>query len=215
MASVLVINPNSNEQVTADIRAALSSLGFANGPQIRCVTLTQGPFGIETQADIEAVTLPLCELVRGAPDDGFVIACYSDPGLHVCREAVAKPVVGIAEAAISTAMTLTDRFGVIAILERSIARHLRYIRQLGVQDRLAGELALELHVHELADHRTTYGRLTRIAERLRDDLGANSIILGCAGMARYRQQLEEHLGIPVIDPVQAAVAMVIGRVVLL
>lgn len=212
MASILVINPNSNEQVTAGIREAVSPFGFSNGPEIRCATLLDGPYGIESQADVEAVTLPLRDMVRGAADDGFVIACYSDPGLHVCREAVFKPVVGIAEAAISTALAITDQFGVVAILDCSIPRHLRQIRQLGVKDRLAGELALNLHVHELADEGLTYGKLTQVAERLRDECRAGSIILGCAGMARYREQLEQHIGLPVIDPVQAAVAMLIGRI---
>jgi allantoin racemase len=42
----------------------------------------------------------------------------------------------------------------------------------------------------------------------RDEAGA--IVLGCAGMARHRGPLEQAVGIPVIDPTQAAVAMAIG-----
>jgi Asp/Glu/hydantoin racemase len=38
------------------------------------------------------------------------------------------------------------------------------------------------------------------------------IVLGCAGMARHRAPLEAALGIAVIDPTQAAVAMAIGAV---
>jgi len=37
-------------------------------------------------------------------------------------------------------------------------------------------------------------------------------VMGCAGMARHRKPLEEALGIPVIDPTQAAVAMALGAV---
>jgi Asp/Glu/hydantoin racemase len=36
--------------------------------------------------------------------------------------------------------------------------------------------------------------------------------MGCAGMARYRQSLEDTLGVPVIDPSQAAVANAIAAV---
>jgi len=36
--------------------------------------------------------------------------------------------------------------------------------------------------------------------------------MGCAGMARHRRPLEATLGVPVIDPTQAAVAMAIGAV---
>ena len=36
---------------------------------------------------------------------------------------------------------------------------------------------------------------------------------GCAGMASHRSNLESKIGIPVIDPVQAAVSMAIHRVI--
>jgi Asp/Glu/hydantoin racemase len=36
--------------------------------------------------------------------------------------------------------------------------------------------------------------------------GANVIIMGCAGMADYRQSLEDNLQVPVIEPGQAAIA---------
>jgi Asp/Glu/hydantoin racemase len=36
--------------------------------------------------------------------------------------------------------------------------------------------------------------------------------MGCAGMAPYRDPLEKTLGIPVVEPTQAAVTMAIGRV---
>jgi len=36
------------------------------------------------------------------------------------------------------------------------------------------------------------------------------VVMGCAGMARYRDRLEDALQVPVIDPTQAAVAMAIG-----
>jgi Asp/Glu/hydantoin racemase len=43
---------------------------------------------------------------------------------------------------------------------------------------------------------------------------ADVVILGCAGMASFRTDLETHLGIPVVEPCQAATAMAIGRVAL-
>ena len=56
---ILVINPNSNPAVTAGLDAALAPLRLHHGPSIRCTTLAKGPFGIETQKDVEQVTLPL------------------------------------------------------------------------------------------------------------------------------------------------------------
>ena len=119
------------------------------------MTLSEGPFGIESQKDVEQVALPLRRLVESDnASDAFVIACYSDPGLHVCREGTTRPVFGIAECGVLTALASAERFGVIAILQRSIARHMRYLRQMGLMDRLAGERPLELSVAESASEKT-------------------------------------------------------------
>ena len=61
---ILVINPNSNHLVTQGLEDALKPLGFAEGPEIVCETLNEGPFGIESQADADSVTMPLRRLVE-------------------------------------------------------------------------------------------------------------------------------------------------------
>ncbi len=205
---ILVINPNSDESVTEGMIRELKGFHFSEGPRIECVSLSDGPFGIESQADIEAVTLPLRKMVSESSNvDAFVIACYSDPGLHVCREASEKPVFGIQECGVLTAMSLGDRFGVIALQERSIRRHLRYLRQMGVMERLAGERAASLSVRESVSGKGTFEKLLKASKQLRDSDQADTIILGCAGMATHRAKLELVIGIPVIAPVQAAVSM--------
>jgi Asp/Glu/hydantoin racemase len=210
---ILVINPNSNARVTFNLAEALRPLLFEGGPEIDCVTLNEGPFGIETQADADSVTMPLRALVAADNSaDAFVIACYSDPGLHVCREATPRPVFGIAESGVLTALARGDRFGVIAIAQRSISRHMRYLRQMSLTDRLVGERPLNMSVAETASGDGTLAQMIDIGRKLKDEDGANTIVMGCAGMSRHRAALEDALGIPVIDPTQAAVAMALGVV---
>jgi allantoin racemase len=207
---ILVINPNSNPEVTAGLRDAVQPFARLQGPEIACIELPEGPFGIESEADVLAV-IPLLEAsIRADPADAFVIACYSDPNIAVCRRATPRPVFGIGESAMLTAMTRGRRFGVVAILEDSIPRHLRYIEALGIERRLAAERALELRVHELADEARTWDRLVEVATALRDEDKADVVILGCAGMSRYRRRLETLLGLPVIDPSQAAVGFAVS-----
>src|SRR5262245_21711778 len=125
----------------------------AGGPEIHCVALVEGPPAVESQTEADSVILPLCRLVRESESDAaaFVIACFSDPGLFAAREATAKPVLGIAECGILTALTLGHRFGVISILARSVPRHLRYIAAMGVGSRLAGDLPIGFGGAELGD----------------------------------------------------------------
>jgi Asp/Glu/hydantoin racemase len=212
-ARIVVVNPNSNEAVTKGLADALAPVSFADGPEIECRTLAEGPYGIETQEHVESVTLPLGRLVADSTDaDAFVIACYSDPGLAVCREATARPVFGINEAGVLTALARGERFGVIAIGQRSIRRHVRYMRQMGLMDRFAGERPLNMSVAETASGEKTLDRMIAVGTELRDEDGADVVVMGCAGMARHRKPLEAALGIPVIDPTQAAVAMALGTV---
>jgi Asp/Glu/hydantoin racemase len=210
---IVVINPNSTQAVTDAIDAALRPWRMAGGPAIECVTLAEGPPGIETQAQVEQVVQPICRLVRAREDAAaFVIACFSDPGLHAAREATARPVFGIAECGLLTALTQGERFGIVAILATSLPRHLRYVRQLGLAARSAGDLPLGLGVVELADEARSLERMVEVGRRLRDHLGADVLVLGSAGMARYRAALAAALGVPVVDPTQAAVTIAIGAV---
>lgn len=205
---IVVINPNSTEAVTEAMSAALEPLRLPGGPEIECLTNADGPPGIESQADVDLAAVQTREIVarRANSASAFVIACYSDPGIHACREATDQPVYGIAESGVLCAMSTVERFGVVAILEKSIPRHMRYIRTLGFESRLAGERPLGLGVVELSNESVTYGRLLETGKQLRDIDGAQAIVLGCAGMARYRATLEDDLGVPVIDPTQAAVS---------
>jgi Asp/Glu/hydantoin racemase len=211
---ILVINPNSTVAVTQVIDDAMTPLRIPGGPEIVCLTLDEGPPGVESQTDADRVIQPLCRMIHDHEADAaaFVIACFSDPGLFSAREATAKPVLGIAECGILTALTLGHRFGVISILAGSVPRHLRYIGAMGLGQRLAGDLPVGLGVTELADERATLTRMIDVGRRLRDDHGADVLVMGCAGMARYRSDLEEAVRIPVVEPTQAAVSIAIGRV---
>jgi Asp/Glu/hydantoin racemase len=211
---ILVINPNSTEECTRGIDEACAPLRMPGGPAIDCVTLKEGPPGIESQQQVDGVIAPMLRLIKRKEKQyaAFVIACYSDPGLHSLREATKKPVLGISECGILTALTLGQKFGVIAILKQSSPRHLRYVGALGVSGRLAGELQVGLRVVELSNEKKTFRRMVEVGRTLRDAHGADVVIMGCAGMARYRKPLQDELGIPVVEPTQAAVTMAIGRV---
>lgn len=218
--TIFVINPNSTQAVTSAFDTALNPLRVAGGPRIVSLTLEEGPPGVQTQMDVESVTLPLTQRVReldaqhGDAAGAFVIACFSDPGLHAVREVTRKPVLGISECGMLTAMTLGQRIGVIAILRQSLARHARFFGASGFTGRIAAELPLELGVVELSDEARTRERLLAVGRRLRDEHQSDVVVLGCAGMAAYRDWLQHELGIPVVEPTLAATGMAIARVLL-
>lgn len=214
MKSLIIINPNSSQAVTDGIDRAVDPLrGF--GIPIRCLTLAEGPAGIESQQQADGTIVAMLKLAAAQPDAaGYVIACFGDPGMHALRDQTNLPVLGIQESAVLTALTLGQRFGVIAILPNSIPRHLRAFGAMGVLDRFAGDRALGLGVAELGDPDRCLSAMIAIGKRLRDDDGADVLIMGCAGMAQYRARLEIETGLPVVEPCQAAAAMALGQIAL-
>ena len=212
MLPIVIINPNSTEAVTVGMRAAVKPLLQPDGPRIECVTLSGGPPGIETDQHVAAAVQPICDVIRERQDaaSAFVIGCYSDPGIREARAIGGTPIFGIAESAMLTAMTRGARFGVISILEQSIPRHERYVCELGFEKRAAGDRAIGLGVTELADGEGMFARMLEVAVRLRDEDGADVLILGCAGMARYCGRLEQSVSLPVVEPTQAATTFALG-----
>ena len=213
-AAVVVLNPNSTQAVTDALCAALEPMRLPGGPEIECATLAGAPAGIETDADVAAVVGPLCAFfrARSAKASAFVIACFSDPGIEAARRSVDRPVFGMAESGYLTALTRGERFGVISILPEAVVRHRRHIERIGVAARLVADLPVGLGVTELADAPRAFPRLCEVGRALRDEHRADVLLLGCAGMAQYRRGLEAALGLPVVEPVQAAVTLAFGAV---
>ena len=212
--TIYVINPNSTERVTRGIDEAVAPLRMAGGPTIECLTLVDGPPGIQSQRDVDGLIPALLKRAASLENEAaaFVVACFSDPGIHSLREQSTKPVLGIAECGVLTALTLGQRFGIVAMLQNSIPRHLRYLGAMGVMGRFAGDLPVNLTIQDMADERITLERMIGVGRSLRDTHHADVLVMGCAGMARFREPLERALGIPIVEPTQAAVTMAIGRV---
>lgn len=212
---IYVINPNCLEAVTAAIDSAVERFRIYPAIEFECLTLKDGPAGVQTQVDADHVIPKLSARVDQLEEQAsaFVIACFSDPGIHSIRERTAKPVVGIGEAAMMTACTLGQRIGVIAISSKSIARHLRYYGSIGLLGRLANERPIDLTVAETSDEKLTLKRMIEVGAQLHREDGADVLVMGCAGMAGLRDALQQALGVPVVEPCQAAAGMALGRVV--
>jgi allantoin racemase len=204
---ILVINPNSNASVTRGLEKSLLPLCPDLGIDVECHTLAEAPFGIETDDDIDQVAPLVVEHIGRHPGfDAYVIACYSDPGLAEARRNFSVPVLGIHESATALCAGHGRRFGVLALGRESIQRHIAYVRQLGFQAYHAGERPMNISVDEAANDPATLDKIIENGRLLIEEDGAETIILGCAGLAAWRKAAQRSLGVPVIDPVIAAVS---------
>jgi Asp/Glu/hydantoin racemase len=214
VSRILVINPNSSASVTAAIDAAVQPLRLQDGPIISVAGLDSGPPGIATQRDSDSVVMPLVDWVARDDANAFVLACFSDPGLHAVREAAGgRPAMGIAECGILRALTLGERFGIIALSTASVRRQQRMVRQMGVDSRYAGSCPVQASAADTAGD-AIRARLIAAGHELVRQRGADVVVLGCAGMAAHRRAIETEIGCPVVEPTQQAVVAAMGALLL-
>lgn len=208
---ILIINPNTTWSMTEKIGACARSVVRA-GTQVTSVSPAMGPASIESHYD-EALAVPglLQEIAKGEQSgvDGYVIACFGDPGLKAARELARGPVVGIAEAAMHMASMVGSHFSVVTTLGRTMGQAWHLAEIYGMQRFCANVRACELPVLELeVPGSNARERITDECRRALAEDGCDSIVLGCAGMADLCKQLQQTLGVPVIDGVAAATTMV-------
>jgi len=113
-------------------------------------------------------------------------------------------VVGVAEAGFLTACMLGLRFGVLVgpIKDATFTENLLWT--YGLEKRCAGVQTLDISVLDLhANRAATLAGLTVAAKSLAAR-GAEVLLLGCAGLSDFRAEFEQQMGLPVIDPVEAA-----------
>ena len=212
---ILVINPNTTQSMTDKIGDAARSVA-ASGTEITALSPDKGPVSIEGYYD-EAFCVPgVVECVMDGADagyDGFVLACFDDPGLHSCRTAVAEPVVGICEAAMHAATMIASSFSVVSTLPRSIPVIEDLGHRYGMERRLKRVWAADIPVLALEEEGSDAREKVQAAvlRAIKED-NSEAVILGCAGMADLTAWLTKETGVPVLDGVACAIKMVEGLV---
>ncbi|ADU72913.1 aspartate/glutamate racemase family protein [Pantoea sp. At-9b] len=212
-----VINASSRRDtgITENIAASLSWMQFPAAPEIVCVTLADGPCGIVSARDSDdaaPAVLRFIEQKAQQPDSaGFVVACFSDPGVHAARELTSKPVVGIGEAGLSAALSLGDVIGSLGVSAGRGSKVWRLARTMGVHHRLIGHQGLGLDYAELQQPAQVEQRLIAAAQQLKA-AGAEALLFAGAGLARYVSALEQAVELPVVDPTQAAAGLVLAQI---
>jgi allantoin racemase len=203
---IWVINPNTTQAMTDKIadcaRAVAGDAVIVTG-----VTSEIGPESIESHYD-EALSVPgvLRAVQRGEQEgvDGFVIACFGDPGLDAAREVAAGPVIGIAEAAMHTASHLGTGFSVVTTLARTIGQAAHLAERYGMQRFCRGIHACEIPVLDLDTDPNARKVITEACREAIEVDGSDAVVLGCAGMADMCGEISAELGVPVVDGVSAA-----------
>ncbi len=200
---ILVINPNSSLEMTQSIRDSLDGV-CRTDTSLDVVRLDAAPPAIESATDVAMSVPHLLDKVRWADQEGYdsvILACFSDPGLEAARETTDRLVLGIEQTTLAVAAMLGHKYTILTPRPSRIPSKEQDVRRFRQDAACASVRALDLSVEQTeADPSLTKQRVIEVARRAIEEDGAEVIILGCAGMVGYAEELEKTLGIIVLDP---------------
>ena len=202
---IAVINPNSNPVYTEHISGSLEAYRLPGRVEIECLTLDDAPLAIESDADVQGVIAPLCGLVAELESsvDGFVIACFADPGLDEARAGTERPVVGCCEAGCKAAVRRGRRIGLISTGDDIDADRELVLGYHSDIEFLAIE-SPRIPTADIPTDPSGLRKMARCAQAL-EEQHVHAIVLGCAGMCSYTKRLRSVVSVPVVEPTAAAV----------
>jgi len=179
------------------------------GTELTMVHLPRGPEHLEYRYYEALVLVDILHLIREAENQGFdaaIIGCFYDVGLQAARE-VAKRMVVVApcEASVHIAATLGDKFSIIVGRRKWIPEMMENVVRYGMKERLASFKSVDLGVIEFhQDEEETARRFVEAGREAVARDGAEALILGCTATYGFYRELQEELGVPVIDSMIAA-----------
>jgi len=192
-------------------RLAVLRTCAAADTEVSIRSIPRGPGSIESAYDAAIVVPELLNAVRDAERDDFsamIVGCFSDPGLEAMREVVRMPVVGPGASAMHLAAQLGTRFSVISPGTGPDGRMTTQLRALGLAATVASVRGMGLSVMDLArQDNSALERVAEVGRRAREEDGADVLVLGCMSMAFLNgiiDELQERIGLPVVNPVMAA-----------
>lgn len=205
---IKLINPNTTARMTLAMDRC-AKLVAAPDTEVISVSASMGPPSIEGYYDEAIASLALLQEIKSGESqqiDAYVIACFGDPALYAARELATGPVIGIAEAAMHAASVIAPSFSVVTTLQRTCGMAWHLAERYGMKRFCKNVRATDVAVLDL-DIPGSRARSIIIDEcrRALDEDGAESIVLGCAGMAEFCYEIEDAIGAPVIEGVTTAV----------
>lgn len=204
---ILFINPIASSDYDDQIQESLEA-GKSQDTRIKVVSLEKGPLHLDYHYYETLVLAPILHLVKQAEREGYdaaIIGCFYDSGLEAAREITHKLVVAApAESCLHIAASLGHSFSIIVTRDKTIPKMRQNVVKYGFREHLASFKSIALGVGDLQKNQTETARKMKVLakEAVERDL-AEVIILGCTIQFGFYKELQEYLGVPVLDAILA------------
>lgn len=206
---VLIINPNSSEDVTARIAAAAARVA-GSAEVFDAVSAPSDTPLIVTQADAEHAASAVAEIVgeRAADYDGVIIASFGDTGIDRARQITSRPVIGIARSAFVAALACADSFSIVSFSAAMAPGFETTLNRYGLMNQMRDIVSADTADIEVpgAMREETEARILAACQRVAAE-GSPAIVLGGGPLAGLAHRLRGHLSVPIFDGVEASIAM--------
>ena len=212
--------------MTRTIGYATATSGYKDGEQARRVAILESllPPGVE----IEPIALPGPEFLDRAEDFDTAIAAATewaenvpadkydviisagalDPGLPTLRRLAPMPVIGPGEASLFIGHALGKPLSIVTVDEHAVAKSHGFVEQTTTKPEIASIRSIDFPVRRIvSDLEGGRDAVRRTARDAVESDGARAIMLGAMtlGTLGLDDELRETLGVPVINPVRAAI----------
>jgi allantoin racemase len=204
---ILLANPNTSQSVTDRI-AQVARASASPGTELVAVTGSAGVPYIATRADAAVAGRTTLELMaeHAGGCDAAIVAAFGDPGLGGCRELLAIPVIGMAEAAMLTACMLGRRFSIVTFSVSLGPWYRECVDYNGLASRLASIRCLDGPFDDIARvQEEKEDLLVGLCARAVEEDQAEVVILGGAPLAGLAARVAGRVPVPLVDGVAAAV----------
>lgn len=213
---LLMINGNTTDPLTQRM-ATMARDFLGDNVTISAHTAPWGAPYIKTRRDCAVAAHAVLETAEQAiqnattPFDVGLLACFGEPGIGAVRELADFPVVGMAEAAVLSALQLGQRYVIVTPGEHWPGMLQELLRAQALEARCGGiipvvtdgldKLALASLVREAVDQAVSHYQ-------------ADVVIVGGAAFTGIPAQLKLALPVPVVDSLYAALAQAQGLALL-
>lgn len=211
---IMYVVPGPMDQAEATRRGELLRLWAAPGTNVEIVTVQEGPASIESMYEEYLSIPPVAKIMYQLEQKGYdaaILGCAGDPGLDAFREITTRMlVVGPAASSFHAAAMLGHQFTLLTVADSMIGSSHELVARSGLTDKLASVRAVNIPVLELATNREeTLEKLVRIGREAIEKDRADVLVLGCMSMGflNVAEEMQEALGIPVVNPAKIALKM--------
>lgn len=194
---VLLINPNSNDEMTNNLNRLVDKFTLDN-IETDVIGMKNTPEFIGSQETINKTFNSLKKSILENKDkyEIFILACHLDPNLQALREVTKQTILGIGECSLLFCKMLGKKFSIVGSSDKTVELKNDMVSRYGAEDCLD-----YIGYPEGDSSESLVDRLSDASKKAIDNHNSDVIVLGCAGFVDFDSYIESKIDRDVIDGV--------------